>query len=454
MDDPKIQAKLSVQDRAEQSFRDESPIVFRFATIADSMPQYPSQARDIALDAFWRTEPLLAGAIYSMCAKVAALDYTLKGPRRAATRFKNVLMSADLGSGWISFVFKIVQDLLTQDNGAFMELLRPRGSNQNTPVQGVAQLDSQRCIRTGDVRFPVIYRSDKTGQEHELKWYQVVPLADMPSPREINKGIGYCAVSRVLRAAQIIRDIGTYKRQKLSGKRVPGLLVVQGIRRGAVVAQLQEAMMEQENMGKTLYTSPVVIASQDPALPVDAKLVELAGLPDGYDEDKTFKWYITTMALDFGTDYTEFAPLPGGNLGSATQSTEMAARSRGKGPGVVLQQFEYTMNWNVLPPNVEFQFSSTDPLAERERVELRTMRAKERAARVQSQELTPLQALQLAVQEGDAPEAFLTPQVPSAQEERIDLMVREVEALEQKALQVAESVLVPWPTGGSEVRRA
>jgi len=357
-----------------------------------------------------------------MCAKVAALDFELKGADKAVTRYRNVLMSSDFGVGWVDFCQKITLDYFVSDNGTMIELLRPPNSQATTPVYGLAHLDSQRCNRTGKPEVPIRYRTVSRGNKYRsLKWWQVIHMADMPSPREELKGVGYCAVSRILRAAQILRDIGLHKRQKLAGKRIPAIMFVQGIRRNAVQAALNTTIEEQRSTGLSHYTSPAIVASPDPSRPVDVKLIELAGLPDGYEEDTTLKWYIATLALGFGTDYNEFAPLPGGGLGTATQSTEMAARARGKGPGVILQQLEFAINWFVLPESVEFQFASTDPIAEAEKMQQRLQRGRDRAVRLYRGELTPEQALRLAVMDGDAPEEFLNdPEQPT----EVDLLVK------------------------------
>jgi len=345
--------------------------------------------------------------VYSMCAKVAALDYKLEGPRKAIARYNDILQCADLGGGWLKFLFKVTQDMLVQDNGGFIELLRQPGKNPQSAVDGVAHLDSQRCVQTGNPLQPVNY-VDADGDVHEMKWHEVMVMTDMPASREKLKGYGFCAVSRVLRGAQILRDIGVYKRQKLSGKRTPGLLFVKGMRKGAIEAAIERSQEEEiQSRGRTIYTGPVVLAANDPGTELDAKLIDLAGLPDGYDEDSLFKWYITSLALAFGTDYSEFAPLPGGNLGTASQVESMAAKSRGKGPGVILQQYEYAMNYYILPNTLTFQFTSTDPEAEEARIALSHARAKERALRVNSREITPRQALILAIAEEDAPESFL-----------------------------------------------
>ena len=410
-DNPKEQLAISVQDRTEQAVRIESPLVFWLASLGDTIPPWGTLGRDAKLEEFWRTEPMLAGAVASMAFKLSSLDFKLKGPPLKVKRCTDMLRNADFGMGWVNFVTKISTDVLTTDNGAFIEILRRKRNDPTAPVLGIAQMDSSRCIRTGDPNIPVVYE-DKNGKLHYMKWFQVQSLVDMPSSQERHAGLGFCAVSRVLSAAQYLRSIGIYKREKVSGKRIPGILLVQGLRRGAIEESLKEALEQQKQEGLSLYTKPIVLASPDPGLPLNAKLIELAGLPDGYNEDTIMKWYITTLALDFGTDYGEFAPLPGGNLGSASQSENMSARSRGKGPGVLMQLLEYAMNWHVLPSTVEFTFAATDPVAEGERINLRFMRARERNLRVSSMELTARQALELAVQEGDAPEAFLNPADP------------------------------------------
>lgn len=426
VESPSEQLSLSVQERSEAAFRVESPITFYLASLGDNTPAWPSRARDMYLDKFWRTEPTLAGAVSSMCAKISALDFKLTGPSKAVTRARNLLLNADFGLGWVGFAAKVSQDILCSDNGGFIELLRPRGAGANSPVVGLAHLDSQRIERTGDPDWPVLY-TDNKGAVHRLAWYQVVSLTDLPSPREEHKGYGFCPVSRVLSAAQLLRDVGLYKRQKLGGKStVPAIIFVQGMRRNAVKEALDEALQEQlSDEGLTRFSRPVILASPDPGQPLEAKLIELAGLPDNFDEDQVMKWYITSLALAFGTDYAEFAPLPAGNLGSGSQATEMAARSRGKGPGVLIQLFEYALNWYVLPQSTEFQFAATDAMAERERIEMSLQRARERAMRINAGELTPQQALRLAVDAGDAPASFLEEPVEEVPEgERIEDIVR------------------------------
>ncbi|MBD3268487.1 hypothetical protein GF373_17605 [bacterium] len=410
-DDPEDSAALSVQDRADpDEARRSSPVVFYIADRGDDMKpigidNWPK--RDEQLAEFWPTEPLLAGAIYSLQAKIAALEWSIEGPSKTVAYYQSLLQNAGFGGGWSTFALKWMNDLLTCDNGAFIEILRPRGAGPRSRVSGIAHLDSQRCERTGDPEVPVLYHSKRDNKLHPLHWWQVVVTSDMPSAREEERESGICAVSRALRAAQILRDIAIFKRQKVGGKRVPGIIFAQGIRRGVVQQAVEEALEQQRQEGLSHFTNPIVIAAHDPGQNLNVDLIELAGLPDGYDEDVTLQWYVAQLAIDFGVDYGEFAPLPGKGLGTASQVESMEERARGKGPRIVARLLEHAINYYVLPESTNFNLMTPDPGQERLDMDLSKTRAEERAIRIQSGEITVDEARELAALHGDLPREHL-----------------------------------------------
>jgi hypothetical protein len=63
-------------------------------------------------------------------------------------------------------------------------------------------------------------------------------------------------------------------------------------------------------------------------------------------------------------------------------------------------------------------------------VKLRHDRARERALRVNSGEITPQQALMLAVAEGDAPEEFLRASMAPGDADRIETVVRSTQEMQ------------------------
>ena len=385
-----------------------SELVLRFASVADDIPMWgvAPAARDIALRNFWPTEPILSGAMFSTVASYAAFGWTLDGPDRMVNIVSKSLHSAEYGAGWEAFIIKVLIDMFTQDNGSFIEILRTE-DNPYAPVVTLNHLDSGKCIRTGRPLEPVLY-VDREGLHHLLKWYQVFDITDMPSPVESMRGMQYSACSRILRAAQIMRDIGIYKREKLSGRFHRSMYFVSGVQRRVIDEQLRTDQMSADGAGLLRFMTPVIVAGLDPSASVKVEKIDFASLPDGFDEETTLKWYITQLALAFGQDYQTFAPLPGGNLGSSQQSEVLHLKARGKGPRLFMKLLEHKFNYHgIMPRSVKFEFGDQDISEDMTKSRLRLNRAKTRSERIKSGEITPEIARQIAVDEGDLDPKYL-----------------------------------------------
>lgn len=353
-------------------------LVFALAGIADDIPPWGALPvrRDQMLRAFYPTEPTLASAVFTIAGRNAAFNWELDGPERSVAAVQRLLVEgSDLGAGWTSLMIKIGTDLFTQDNGAFLEVIR-QSDSESSPVVGIAHLDSGRCIRTGRWDEPVIY-TDRKNRFHLLKWYQVIDLAEMPSPVETMNGMQLCAVSRVLRAAQLLRDVGIYQREKIGGKTATSIYLVGGVQRQAVEEAMQSHSQHQIEQGFTRYIKPAVLASLDPTKPVSVEEIAISSLPDGFDLDQVMTWYITQLAMGFGADYQDFAPLPGGALGSSQQSLILHQKSRGRGPALFMKMIEHIFNYQgIMPRNVTFRYMEQDVAADTEEAELENERAK------------------------------------------------------------------------------
>lgn len=390
--------KASVQEVGEVN----APILLRIAGIAEEITAWWSYQRDIELRAFWRTEPILASAIYTVMSRQAAFTWTLDGPPRAVKRAHDILSYSDLGQGWVSLIEKGTEEICTQDNGWFLEIIRPKGAGPEQAPIGIAHLDSSACRRTGDPEIPVVY-TDRKGVKHALKWYQVIMLAEMPSPIQTMNGVGFCAVSRVLKAAQILRDIATYKAEKVSSKVNRAIYLIQGIRTSVIRDGLKEAEEEETNKAFARFVMPKIIGSLDPSVPVNVHTLDMASLPDGFDEETTLRWYIAQLAMGFGTDYQEFAPMPGQKLGTGAQAEVMAQKARGKGSALFRKRLEFAINQYILPQSVDFKFVVVDPEEEADKARVARERAEERKIRIDSGEINVAEARQLALDAGDLP---------------------------------------------------
>jgi hypothetical protein len=398
---------------------------WNIASAADSITQWGRNVlwRDRQLRDFWPTESYLAGAVVSQSFRNAALDWEIRGPTRLAQAVTDMLNSAIAGEsfGWTTYMKKFSQDMFTQDNGTFTEVIRDPGTDansrfkdENAPVLGIAHLDANQCARTGDPEYPVLY-TDRNEKVHKMAWYSVIPFSDYPSSIERMNGVGYCAVSRTLRLAQIMRSIMIFKDEKISGRMYKQIHFVSGVSRQDIKDEMVRGQEEANNQGTIRFILPAILASLDPEKPVSTATIDLANLPDGFDMDVEMRWYISGLALDFGVDYQEFAPLPGGNIGSSQQSMILHRKSSGKGPAVFMRTLtESYRNYGVLPRGCSMRFNDKDEQEELERQEVRTKAMEEMAIAINSHALTPEAAARDMIRRGiwdeetikDIPEEF------------------------------------------------
>jgi len=406
------------------------------ATIADTFTAWGTSVarRDQQLRDWWHTETILAGAIYTVTSANAAFEWKLTGPPRTTERVQEILEMADKGRGWMSFIQKISIDLYTQDNGAFFEIIRSANS-PSAPILGINHLEALRCTRTGDVRFPVIY-TDTKSVRHKMPWYSIVLLEEFASPIEEMFNVQYCAVTRVLRMAQIMRDIAIYRGEKIGGRFAEAIHIVGGIKQSAI-EDVQKRMQENaDNAGLAKYLSPLIIGSLDPQASVSSVTLDMKALPEGFDLDAELQWYIAGIALGLGRDYQEFAPLPRGQLGSGAQSEVLHLKSRGKGPATFMELIEHALNSFVMPRTVTFEYVKQDIDLEKREAEVKKTRAEERKIRIESGEIDPVLARQMAQDSGDLDARFL--ELIGEEDLTPDMMLRQGENPNEEGLPTDE----------------
>lgn len=371
------------------------------ASVADQITPWGKQVRrrDQQLREFWPTESYLAGAIASISFRNASFDKEVIGKsEKMINAVMDMLNTAIAGDkiGWTDFVKRGTQDLCTQDNGWFVELIRDPGMDANSkfkgamaPVIGIANLDAGQCTRTGNPEYPVLYE-DRDNKLHKMKWYEVIPFSDYPSAIEKMNGVGYCAVTRTLRLAQIMRSIEVFKDEKIGGRHFKSIHIVSGVSRSELDDAKKRGKEDADNRGQIRYIDPVILASLDPEKPVSSTTIDLASLPDGFNLDTEMQWYIAGLALGLGVDYQEFAPLPGGNIGSGSQSNMLHRKSSGKGPRNWMNSItEAFKNYGVLPKDMDLIFNDKNEQEELEKQEVRTKAMEEAAIAVNSGILSP-----------------------------------------------------------------
>lgn len=345
------------------------------ATIADDIQPWGGaytnfKTRDIQLRQFWMQEPGLASALYTITIRDAAFSWTIKGNAPNTVKAtQNMLHNANLGKGWLDFIQKWRLDILTQENGAFFEIIRQTDS-VNSPVIGINHLDSGKCRRTGVMDWPVIY-TDRKGGQHKLKPYQVVATSDFPSPIVTANGVGFCAVSRVLRQAQFMRDIGIRDRERSSGMDPKSLHLISGVGRSEIENTLQIHKDQQIEQGYIRHNKPIIFTGIDPSKAIAVETLDLAPKPAQWDFDIQMTWYITLLAMAMGVDYQDLAPLPARGIGGSQQSMILHEKSKGKGPELFMKTIEHIFNFHgIIPSNVTFEYNEKDPAAEKESADI------------------------------------------------------------------------------------
>lgn len=334
---------------------------FWMASIAETFTPWGTNyvKRDQELRDFFHSETFLSGAVYTSAISNSQLEWKLDGPEQTTEAVLDLLNKANLGKGWAHFAKQLSVDLYTQDNGAFVEVIRERQSPE-APVIGIQVLDAGRCQRTGDLNIPVIY-TDRQGKHHKMPWYSIIAFEEFPSPIESMFNLQYCAVTRALRAAQILRDFAIYKGEKAGGRFVDAIHIVGGVS-SKDIEDVKKRIEEQgDNAGLARYLGPTVLASLDPEATVSVATLDFKSLPDSFNLDDEMRWYISSLALAFGRDYQDFAPLPSGNLGSGQQSQTLHKKGRQKASAAFMRMLEQGFNFSgVMPQTVTFEFEQQD----------------------------------------------------------------------------------------------
>lgn len=397
--------KLEPIDRSRSS----SSILLSFADLQSKIEPWGANwmLRDSQLRSLFLTEPFLCAAVYNVAATRSAFSWKIEGPPKTARLVQEMLNGSEYQHGFSALQLKVAVDVLTQDNGGFVHIVRKHKGNPSSAVVSLHHLDAARCYRTGNHLKPVIY-IDSEGQEHILSWYEVMTFEDMPHPSYNARGRQVCFVSRVLKAAETIKAMTQYKDEKISGRYSRAIHVVSGVANHEIEDAKKIAQIQADNQGLMHYMEPIILTTLDPSGSVGHVKIDMASLPEGFSESEQLKWYITLIAMAAGGEYQDFSPLPGGNLGTSSQSETLHRKAQAKGHALWMKLWETKMRaTNILPRSVAFRFLQQDAQAELEKAIIAEKRATERKIRIESGEITQTIAQQIAVDSGDLKAEYL-----------------------------------------------
>lgn len=324
-----------------------------------------SRKRDAWLSTFWRREPHLAGVLNSVVAIDKNRGWTLAGGRMKVRRYegilrRNTLAAPDL-AGWRDFMATQSMAYYTSDIGAIAEIGR---EGEGGPLRALYHLDPTKCYLTGDVERPLRYVNTKEPWSQD-DYFRVPSL---PSIDEDMRGLGICALSRVLDLARLMVAIYMHDEEKLLARAPKGLLLLNGIgeEQWATAMRAREAKLDER---ERQYFGAVAVLASEGLDTVDAKLVALSQLPDGFNLNEFTNLLMYGYALAFGYDPIEFWPVSAGALGRGRETEIQDEKATGKGATDFILGYQENLQ-DLLPEDVLFEFEERNDDAQLKRAEL------------------------------------------------------------------------------------
>lgn len=374
-------------------------------------PNWWSKERERYLSNIWKTNNHLSIAVYNAQSKLVGIPFTVRAKNPTIPEHVEeaeeltYLLSAgsDFAKSWNVTYAKFIEDLLTQDSGAYMEIIGD--GPLDGPIQGrplsVRHLDSYRCIRTSDPEYPVLYEHTD-GRLYKFHWTRIIYMAQMPSPREEMLGTGFCAVSRSLDIAQNLYDIVTYKQERLGSRPANMILIGKGITGSQIMESFYVGEQISSSKGRSRYASIVAIGSENPEIAIDK--LELTHM-DPFDEETSTNLGMFAISSAFGMDASELWPTQGSK--TKEESNLRKLRSRGKLPAQTTADLELQFNLKVLPPHLKMVFDFQDDAEDMEQANIRDIRGRNRERDLGSGTIDTRTARHKMAEDGDLDQNML-----------------------------------------------
>lgn len=380
-----------------------------------------SYPRDVILRSTILHEPQWANAVAIAAAKAASKSFDVDGdvPKRISDAHEMMVQLG--GDGYVPSQKRGVLDYTCTNNGEFWEVVRST-SAAGSKIIGIVHLDSLRCRRTGDPDIPVIY-FDLHGRIHELKYYQVFSIVDMPDPSYPRENIGHCAAERAYSTIYEMAGLRTTINEKITGSGAHQLAVLQGMNDKQIKDILTTARSEAQAKGLVYYLGTILAAIASDA-PVDIKTLQLRGLPENFDVKTERDNANLIYANSIGLVLTDLQPLSGQGLGTGSQAIVIEEKASGRTQASRDKELTHCINEWVMPDKTTFAFSEKDTRDEQAKANVALAREQKRNSMILNGQIKPSQALQMAVDDDDAPKEFLpvdtTPGQSIADEDRED----------------------------------
>jgi hypothetical protein len=386
-----------------------------------TVPMWWSRRRDVELRKFWHSNDHVAGAFYAFVSRltsvpirVEAKDQSVKTHVEQAAEYTDLLWYSTTSrsdmttKGWVHGWGMFLQDLLTQDNGAFFIVEgpgRPDGPLTGRPTK-LIHLDSQRVTRKGDTEYPIVYENFD-GKLYKIHESRVIAMSSLPSTQQRMYGVGFSALSRCINYAQVLTDILIYKQEKLGSRPKERMIIG---KKGLTSTDIAQAFMvaddKMNSMGLTRYSKTVVLAPnvRTSSAEIDLEVQDLVQAGQVFDEGQSLMLGMNTIALALGVPTRWLWPA------TATGATKADAQFQHlagmvQGPGEIIRAVKLALEAKFLPPHLTISVDYQDDEQDRQQAEIRNTRATQRKTDIDDGVVTVRVAREQALSAGDITQA-------------------------------------------------
>lgn len=371
----KVAEQSSVRDETYKKDELYAPVgngIWFIAPIQESdvLAPWGTYRRDLDLRRYARHlhNTLFMGAVNNLGSEIASTPWQLYGKRNQKA-YHDLLMNAEFGAGWRVFAKKVVSAFCTYDSGVPIELVS-RG-NPDAPLAGKVEaintLDPVYAELTGNIDYPIIYRSMKGGY-HRMHRTRVWRIVDNPQVDRDFFGRGLSALSRYFSIAWMQILMNRYNVEKLSDLPPAGIAFLNNIK-GTFEDVLAAYEAQRRRDGQGVWRNIMRFDNYDPNTKASIDFTSFSQLPDQFNYDMYMRHHINIVALALGVDPQDVAPLSGQALGTGAQSFVLDSKAQRKTPGLLLAEIETFINTCVLPAYLEFKFTPHDTEGEKAEAE-------------------------------------------------------------------------------------
>ena len=281
---------------------------------------------------------------------------------------------------------RLIQDMLTQDNGAFAVVMDD-AQDASGPVigmpTGIMHLDSAYCHRTGDAVFPIRYsHAENDGGE---RWYPIhesrlIEMVELRSPNRDMHGVGRCFMTRVIQTARTMLDMVLLEQETIGSRPANEIIHGEGFDSPDVIKQaFRLAQMAGDNAGLNIHSARVYLTTE-----VGGKVnrIPLRTYPDGFNKDRDLTLGMYVIAAAMGMDAREMWPATASGATKADASIQHM-KTQAKLPAWWIRTLAMALETRFLPPALQITADYTDDEHDERRAAISSARSARR-----SQDLT------------------------------------------------------------------